>query len=238
MLLGFTTGKLDKMSFPEKVRAFQEIGCNTIEFSMLDTKRFEVLKENLPKLNLTNFSVRSIHSPCFTIENGVKNHLVYKNDKATRDIFAGIEYLKNNHKIDLVVIHPDLVEDWSAFEEFDIPWAVENMDHRKSVGTTVEDLKKVFEKIDAKMVLDVNHCRTNDPTLKLAADMYAAFGGRIAEIHLSGFKEYHEPLYQTGQTEIIDSILDKNVPIILESTCETGEEYQREYRYVLEKING
>jgi hypothetical protein len=82
------------------------------------------------------------------------------------------------------------------------------------------------------MVLDLNHCFTNDPSMRLAAEMYAAFGKRISMVHISGFEKLHEPLSRTKQLEILTAIPDKNLPIIIESGCDNIEEAKKEYEYI------
>lgn len=236
MLLGFTTGKPTHLSLVEKVNCFRELGCNAIELSILDVNRFEIFEESLSDLHLDNFLFRSVHAPCFCLDAGVKIKTIYKNDSQTLDILNKVSWMVKNFQADLVVIHPDLVEDWSVFEQFDLPVAVENMDWKKDRYKTLGDFKILFETIDAKMVLDVNHSFTNDPTAELAVEMFANFGERIKEIHLSGFDKYHEPLHTTKQVEIVKSMPKKDVPIIIESTCQTVEEYKKEYQYVVGEI--
>ena len=236
MLLGFTTGKIITIPLIEKVNFFRELGCNAIELSILDVNRFENFKENLPNLDLRSFRFRSIHAPCFSLEAGKKTKIFYKNDEKTRDVLDKVSWLVENTRADLVVFHPDLVEDWLVFKKYNLPLAVENMDSTKNKYKSAEDIKELFEAVDAKMVLDLNHCFTNDQTNELAKEMLATFSERIKEIHLSGFDKYHEPLYQTKQDEIINLINRKDVPIILEGFCQTLDEYKKEFQYVTEKI--
>ena len=236
MLLGFTTGKITTISLFEKVNLFRKLGCNAIELSILDINRFENFKEILPALDLLSFSFRSVHAPCFRLDGDKKTKIFYKDDEQTRNILDKVSWLTENAKADLVVFHPDLVEDWSVFKEFNFPLAVENMDWTKNKYKSVEDIKKLFETVDASMVLDINHCFTNDQTNKLAKEMLFAFNERIKEIHLSGFNRYHEPLYQTKQETIINLITRRDVPVILEGFCQTVDEYEKEFQYITEKI--
>ena len=106
------------------------------------------------------------------------------------------------------------------------------MDWKQERGKYVDSMQAIFEKIDAGMVLDLNHCYTNDPSMRLAKEMTDEFGTRISQIHLSGFETDHDLLFKTKQTEIMDAIVDKNLPIIIESICETVEDVKAEFKYV------
>lgn len=88
-----------------------------------------------------------------------------------------------------------------------------------------------------RFVLDVNHVFTNDATMRLAQEFYDRVGRRLAEIHLSGYAGYHEPLHYTRQTKIIAAIRDWNVPIIIESELSPAT-LETELKYITETING
>ena len=88
-----------------------------------------------------------------------------------------------------------------------------------------------------RFVLDVNHVFTNDETMRLAEELYERVGRRLAEIHLSGYAGYHEPLHYTKQTKIIAAIRDFNVPVIIESVL-SPETLEIELRYITETIKG
>lgn len=226
MILGFNIGRLGKPS----PSFYSQLGCNAIEINLGridDVERYERMK-NLTAEELAPFEHVSLHAPVGKISYG-------KNDVAKRvldDIQGMYERLRFKH----AVVHPHMVEDWSVFKNYSFPVATENMDDKKEVGRTVESLKEVFSKADILMVLDLNHCYVNDRTIQLAADMYAEFKDRVVQIHLSGFKTFHEPLCQTKQVEIIEAIPNKDLPIILESSVTSEEEVRAEYEYVKENL--
>jgi hypothetical protein len=156
----------------------------------------------------------------------------YDNVEKAKDVLKIVQRLQDKFNFKAVVIHPDEVENWNVFLGFSLPILIENMDWRKEIGKYTDSLKDIFSKFDVPMVLDLNHCYTNDPSMRLAQEISETFKNRIAEIHLSGFEYRHEPLFKTKQLEILEAIPDKNLPIIIESGCETIEELKKEYAYV------
>jgi hypothetical protein len=227
MLLGFSTGCLhkthDRLS-PATFEILRKIGANAIELMVHNLDEAERLLALVPE-DLLHFEYISIHAPSFDSFNA-EEIAKFRN---TLSIF---EKVAKKIKIDAIVIHPDLIRDWEVFAEYDLPIKLENMDWRKEVGKYVDSMQAIFEKFDAPMVLDLNHCYTNDPTMHLAKEMFETFGSRIEEIHLSGFEQFHEPLFKTKQLEIMDAIANKNLPIIIESEFETVQEAQKEFKYV------
>ena len=139
-------------------------------------------------------------------------------------------------RLDLVVFHPDTVEDFSVFENLGFNIGFENMDNRKKSCKSVDDIESVMlRNNDFKFILDLNHCYTNDSSMKLALEFYERLGNRISQIHLSGFRELHDPLFETEQLEIIRSIQSFDVPIIVESLV-NPETIVLERDYILQNI--
>ena len=91
------------------------------------------------------------------------------------------------------------------------------------------------ENLNWKLVLDVNHCFTNDATFALTRDFYQRLGDRIVQIHLSGFQTLHEPLFLTRQKEIVYNIENSTVPIIIESILAPAD-LEREREYILKVL--
>lgn len=227
MILGFSTGCLhethDPLS-PETFDVFRKIGANAIEINVHYMDMAPALL-NLEQKDFVGFRWVSIHAPSF---DRFDTNSVIK-FRQTLDIF---EQFCQKVKVNSIVFHPDQIGEWAIFENYTFPVLIENMDWRKEVGKYVDSMKEIFEKADAPMVLDINHCMTNDPTLNLAREMVENFRDRIFEIHVSGFEQYHEPLFQTQQIEILEAIPDKELPVIIESECDTVEDAKKEFEYV------
>lgn len=226
--IGMSTGVLYKTISPMSQRIIdiqKSIGCSAIEMGCIRKERlFE-----LPNLNASDirshFSHLSMHAP---------TDLKYRSGDETKQVLKLIAEAHQRFQFDLVVFHPENVEDWSVFENLSFSIGIENADWRKDFGRTVEDMVKVFERIDVGFVLDVNHCFTNDKSMKLAGEFGTRFSDRLREVHLSGFTKYHEPISATRQEEIIRAVPDGNCPIIIESVCLDEKEVNQELSYVMD----
>lgn len=229
-IIGFTSGfnyRDIHPAKPEVFRLIRSIGCRAVEIGCIGGYTDGSL-EGLSKLRLSDFDGFehiSIHAPT-----KVKP---YGDDEETRKMLAVIEKAYKDLNARLVVIHPNKVADWKVFDEYGFRVAVENMDQRGSTYRTVDDFLPFFRDHDYSFVLDIAHCWANDHSLKLARDLYNNFRGRLCEVHLSGYDEYHRPLKSTGQTEIIRAVPpDTDVPIILESICNGFEAARAEFEFV------
>lgn len=227
MILGFSTCSLYQTHDPlsaETFDVFRKIGANAIEImvhSMDDAPRLL----NLEQKDLAGFRWVSVHAPSF---DRFDTNSVIK----FRQTLEILEQFCQKIKVNSIVFHPDQIGEWAIFENYTFPVLIENMDWRKEVGKYTDSMKEIFEKADAPMVFDLNHCYTNDPTMHLAEEMVENFRDRIFEIHLSGFEKFHEPLFQTQQIEILNAIYNKEMPIIIESVCNTVEDAKQEFEYV------
>ena len=224
MKIGFSTKCLknyDRFA-PETFDIFRKMGCNAIEIAWRkNIDEFKKIAKIKPE-DLAGFEYVSIHAPSFYRFNEIE--IVSMLQKLTE--------INDRLKFKAVVLHPYETMNWDIFRQFDLPFVIENMDWRKDFGKYVDSLEDIFSKFDAPMVLDLNHRYTNDPSMRLARDMAETFGGRIEEIHLSGFETFHEPLFRTKQTEILQAIPDKRLPIIIESGCGNIKEAKKEFEYV------
>lgn len=232
MLLGFSTGCLYETHDPlssETFGVYRKIGANAIEINCHYMSQAPKLLELKPE-DLKGFRWISIHAPNF--DRYDTNSMI--EFRKTLDIF---EEFSKKVRVNAIVFHPDQIGEWAIFENYTFPVFIENMDWRKEIGKYVESMQDIFEKADAPMVLDLNHCYTNDPTMHLAHDMIDAFRDRIMEIHVSGFEQYHEPLFKTGQRDILEGVFDQHLPIIIESVCESVGDAKKEFEYVKNYLN-
>ena len=228
--LGFSTGALYKTSLDivDRLRAIKGTGCRIVELNFLRLEELNL--KQLAKLapRLDDFDHVGLHAP---------KHDYGQND-TTRRVFDSISELNEKRVLDMVVFHPDTVIDFGVFADVPFRVALENMDNRKGSYKTAAELEELFTRFpNFSMVLDVNHAFSNDPTTKLAADFYEKLGPKISWVHLSGYAGGHEPLFQTKQLEIIRSIWDFGMPIIIESVL-AADELERERDFILQAIDG
>ncbi len=223
--LGFSTGTMYKhLTVEEALRTFLQHNIDAAELCYVRHDRLR--REKLPVGMLKDFRYLSLHAP---------NDITYGDSKESEKVVQSIQKLHLVRPFDLVVFHPYEGMDVNFFERLPFPVGFENMDYNTPFGQTVNDLKKVFKNTNFKMVLDINHAYTNDPTMKLARDFYLEFKNRITQIHLSGFEKFHEPLFKTRQQKIVEAIPDIALPIIVESVMQPREIAQ-EKEYILQNI--
>lgn len=210
MKFGFSTGPLWQ-TIPQKeaLRLVRAAGCNAVELGLINFDRFKTdWLDELSEEDFVGFEWISVHS----------SKITYGNNPDTRYIFDKLARLNKLVSLDCIVIHPDIVEDFSVFQNTDLPFAFENMDKRKESFQTPEELDELTKKYGFnKFVLDVNHIFTVDPTMELAKRFYEIVGDRIVEIQVSGYKTLHDPFVETQQTNIIKAVQNPNVPIIDEA---------------------
>ena len=200
------------------------MGANAIELSVIDSSNLEKL-ETLSKYVLKPFAFRSIHMP---------TNIYYKNNKDTKELLKRIEYISRNLNISNVVLHPDTIQSLKIFEEYDVPFSIENMDRRKKFGKDINEIRYILENTNFRFVLDINHIYTIDKSLKLAEHFIEEFMDKIVEIHLSGCENYsHVALLKTKQKELIEKIKSLNKPIIIESVFDSLNDIQKEWDFIM-----
>lgn len=228
MILGFHAGTRHSVFLKDKLRIYKELGSEAIELGMVDANDEERWKTiiSIEPEDLKTFKHISVHAPA--------GDFLYRDSEETHKILKKLEELYKKINFTHAVIHPDRVEDWSIFKQYSFPIAVENMDDRKTSFRDVESMSKFFEKVDLPMVLDLNHCYTNDRTMELAWKFFSDFSDRIKEVHLSGYTEdeIHESLHKTLQVNIMEPLVGKDIPVILEGAIKDDGDLIREYEYV------
>lgn len=228
-IIGLTTGFAYKTINPISIDALnicKRVSSDTVELNCIggtDKGELHLLKNIKPE-DLADFEHISLHAP--------SSRIIYRNDSKTKIILDLIEETYHRLDIKYVVFHPDTISDYSIFDNYVFPAAIENLDKRKFFGKNVKDLKKVFQVFDCRFVLDINHCFSIDPTMRLAEDLISEFKNRLCGVHISGHKKYHDLLYETRQIEIMKAVAGLNVPMVIESRCAGEEEAKKEYEYI------
>jgi len=156
-----------------------------------------------------------------------------ENHEILKEVQVGARRLGINN----IIFHSNSIKDWSIFSRYSFKVLIENTDIRNKTGKDVKDFRKIFRNYNLDIVLDLNHGYTNDRSMKLADDFINNFKHRICEYHISGFlgtdlENRHVPLVKTRQNIILDSIYNKNLPLIIESECESIAEAKREFNYI------
>lgn len=218
-LIGISLGFLPKLGF-------------SLTEALNLAKRHRISAVEIPHSFLTQEIPRSIAYFQWVSVHG--EFLPYEKTFAAKIKQDDLLKLHAKRPINLVVFHPDQITDFRPFGVLPFPVAFENSDQHKACFQTSDEFRKIFEgnfSADFKLTLDINHTYANDPTLILVKDFYTQWESRIAEIHLSGYRMIHDPLFRTQQEEIIRAIKKPPPPIILEGIG-TPEEIEPELTYV------
>jgi hypothetical protein len=206
--IGFSTGALAKGDFRHALEVVRAYGLTAVELSALRDHELPKLIEELASLDLSNFTHISIHAP--------SKFSTISEEHACDLLWRAIEM-----KIG-VVVHPDAIQIPSIWTPFGALLWIENLDKRKPVARTVEELQRVFKLFpESGFCLDVAHARQIDPTMSEAARMLCTFEGRLRQIHASGLNSdsTHSAL-STGASSAfaqISYLIPADIPVILES---------------------
>ena len=174
--------------------------------------------------SVSGFEFLSLHAP--------SSQISYDDNQASYDILDTLQRAWDRLPLNHIVFHPDTIKDWKIFDRYSFNPVIENMDNRKSYGTQVRHLLEIFDTIDCGFVLDLNHCYSHDRTMRLADDLLDKFSSRLYEVHVSGYTDYHNMLYQTKQEEIYRYLPQLDVPIIIESVCTATYQPMDEFAFV------
>jgi hypothetical protein len=216
--VGFSTGALAKGDFARAIGMLQQAGVSLIELSALRQNELQPLVEALPDLNLSSFSYVSVHAPS-RIDGGTEKSVL-----ALLDIFVqrGLP----------IIIHPDAIQDFSAWRSIGSLLLVENMDLRKRTGRTAAELSEIFSKLpDAALCLDLGHARQVDSTMSEATLILGKFGSRLKQLHISEVNtmSHHESLSLSAIRAFnkVSHLIPDDCPLILETPVRP-EEIQKE----------
>lgn len=121
-----------------------------------------------------------------------------------------------------LVVHPDVIRTPPLWRRLGTALRIENMDVRKPVGQTVDDLLPLFARLpEARFCLDVAHARQVDPTMAEAERLLLRLAVRLAEIHVSHVDEAstHHPLTDEAIAAYQDLafLVPPGLPLIVES---------------------
>ena len=206
--IGFSTGALALSDFRLALEELKGQAVDSIELSALRYAELRPLLHALEMLPLASYGYKSIHAPS-SFDREQEAEIV---DLLGRYVPRGWS----------IILHPDTVHDFSAWKGFGKQLAVENMDRRKPIGRTLEELNDVFEKLpDAMLCFDIGHARQCDTTMTEAYRILREYSGRLCQIHVSEVNtaSHHDPLSFAAIlafSEVADLIPD-HVPLILEA---------------------
>ncbi len=180
---GFSTGSLSPGNARQALSMLSRHITTAIELSALRTSELAEVLRVAASTDWSPFNYVSFHAP--SKFNGITEaQVLRKLEPITRKRWP-------------IIVHPDAITDWEAWQQLGSVVTIENMDGRKPSGRTVAELEPIFAQLPkAKFCFDIGHAAQIDPTMKLAKELVAAFGERLIEVHLSVVDDAfsHQPL--------------------------------------------
>lgn len=206
--VGFSTGALALGDFRAALRMMEPHPLDAVELSALRFDEMPALTQAVDRLDLRRYGHVSVHAPSR-----------YPAD-AERSIIAGA--LRFAERGWPVVLHPDAAIDLSAWNALGSMLLIENMDKRKPIGRTREELAAIFDVLpDAQLCFDIAHARQCDGTMVEAYRILTAFGNRLGQIHVSevSSRSTHERIsrYAASAFRQVSRLIPPDVPVIIES---------------------
>jgi hypothetical protein len=211
-LIGYSTGALAKDQVDEGVALARKLSLKAVELSALRHWELSHLMEFINSSDLRDFEYVSVHAP---------TDFVSADEAAIASALAKIA----NSRHWPVVLHPDSAYDLQEWKQLG-PWLlIENMDERKRIGRSLEELEAVFASLpEARFCFDIAHARQVDSSMTEAFRILSHLAERTVQMHFSevGGDSRHIPMSASSFRAYISvaSLLPSAVPVVLESPCD------------------
>jgi len=212
--VGFSTGALARGDFRKALQMLAGKNVNAVELSALRQDELTPLVKQLGELDLTSFKYVSFHAPSSIDQSFESKALELLEEVAARKW--------------PIIVHPDAMHTPSEWNRLGECLCIENMDKRKAVGQTAQDLAQFFELLaNASLCFDIGHARQVDPTMSEAAAILRSFRGRIQQLHVSevNTQSKHDALSLESMLAFqkVSHLIPLDCPAILESRVEESQ---------------
>jgi hypothetical protein len=207
--IGFSTGALALGDFRcalAILRSKSEV--DAVELSALREQELIPLIEALPSLDLQHFRHVSFHAP-----SSMSGDFEVVATKRLEEVAS---------RNWLIVVHPDVITKPDLWKCLGERLCVENMDKRKPIGQTADQLQEVFDKLpSSSFCFDVGHARQVDPTMTEAFMILRRFRLRLRQLHVSEVNSDSRHGELTLEASLafrrLASVIPQDVPAIIES---------------------
>jgi hypothetical protein len=207
--LGTSTGYMENLreDWVAQVAEASHVSVFAVELSALSEKQLVPLKDFLASHPSLTFRYLSIHGP--------------SKDREMDEEALVKELAELAHRADVIVMHPDTIEEADRYRGLGRSLVLENMDARKSFGRTQDELAATFGQLpEAGFCFDIAHAWSVDDSMQVANELLDAFGDRLRHVHLSSLSPelHHIPLTAEDE-DLFRPILERcvDVPWILEA---------------------
>jgi sugar phosphate isomerase/epimerase len=206
---GFSTGALANGDLSRALEMAARHDTDAVELSALRLGELESTAAYLVERGVGHFHYVAFHAPsCFSDD---------EEGKVVSLLRSLVE------KLDVqIVVHPDAIHDFSLWQSFSDKLCIENMDHRKPIGRTADELAGVFRKLPAaQLCFDIGHAHEIDRSMSLGYEILRRFGARIAHIHASEVSDECEHRGFTSSSHAafakLADLIPSTVAVILET---------------------
>lgn len=205
--IGFSSGALAKGDFVRGLSLQVSERITAVELSALRAEELRPLVAASRALDVRRFAYVSFHAP---------SKLGITSEAEAVDQLAQIP---GDWPI---VVHPDVVHDYSLWSSLGGRLCLENMDLRKRTGRTADELEAAFRSLpEAGFCFDIGHARQIDSTMGVAIELLRRFGSRLRQIHLSEVDTFggHHPVGYAARSayQRVAHFVPDDIPVILES---------------------
>lgn len=206
--IGFSTGALARGNVRLALQMLQNKSVQIVEISALRQNELRPIVDMLDDLDLDNFQYISFHAP---------SSMEADFEPIALNLLARIAARGWP-----IIVHPDAMHDVNEWSRFGNLLYVENMDKRKPIGQTADDLANIFRDLpESGLCFDLGHVRQVDPTMSEAAEILNRFEDRLRQLHVSAVnsQSQHDPLTLEAVLAFqrVSGLIPADVPIILES---------------------
>jgi len=227
-MIGFSTGALAFGDFRRALDMLRAYPVRAVELSALRQPELDPLSAAIGELDLSQFSYVAVHAPSH-IEPATESHVV-----SCLLGFALRDWP--------IVVHPDAIHDYSLWRPLGASLCVENMDKRKPVARTVDELEMVFDRLpEAGLCLDLGHARQVDMTMTEAYLIIRTYLSKLRQLHVSevNTRSKHDRLSYASimAFQRVAELIPESVPLIVEAVIEEWE-IARELERVEEAFQG
>jgi len=212
--IGFSTGALARGDFRAALRMLAGKNGSAVELSALRQDELAPLVDQLDHLDLGIFQYISFHAPS-AMEPEFEAAALRLLGQVARRGWP-------------IIVHPDAMyerQEWACLGD---RLCIENMDKRKPIGQTANDLGEIFKDLPhASFCFDIGHARQVDPTMSEASTILQRFSGRIRQLHVSevNAQSKHDCLSLESilAFQKVSHLIPADAPIILESRVDEPE---------------
>ncbi len=208
--IGFSTGALAYGNFRCGIELQRIDGVSAIELSALRESELAELIPAIPSLDLGQFKFKSFHAPS-ALDELTGAQLV---ERLAPVVALGLP----------IVVHPDIIEDadFAAWRSLGGSVLLENMDGRKPVCRTAQEMASYFDRLpEARFCFDIGHARQIDPTMSVAVELLLRYRDRLAEVHISevNWECKHRAISSAAASAFrrVAQLIPEATPIIIES---------------------